>query len=182
MTGSSNSQIVFSKAEEKDIDRIEEIYRNTVRKEAESVSYTGWVEGVYPTRTTAYAALQRGDLYVGKDNGTIVGTAVFNKIQLDCYRDAGWDHDCSDDTVMVMHTLAIDPAFRGAGYGSAFVRFYESISAENGCHELRIDTQERNLPARAMYKKLGFREVCTVPCVFNGIPDVRLVLLEKYIT
>ena len=32
-----------------------------------------------------------------------------------------------------------------------------------------------------MYKKLGYREIAVVPTVFNGIPDVNLVLLEKYL-
>ena len=32
-----------------------------------------------------------------------------------------------------------------------------------------------------MYNKLGYKEVDIVPTVFNGIPDVNLVLLEKYL-
>jgi len=30
-----------------------------------------------------------------------------------------------------------------------------------------------------LYKRLGYREAGIVPCVFNGIPDVMLVCLEK---
>lgn len=30
-----------------------------------------------------------------------------------------------------------------------------------------------------MYKKLGYKEISIVPTVFNGIPDVMLVILEK---
>ena len=32
-----------------------------------------------------------------------------------------------------------------------------------------------------MYRRHGYREVGIVPTVFNGIPDVQLVLLEKQI-
>ena len=32
-----------------------------------------------------------------------------------------------------------------------------------------------------MYKKLGYKEIGIVPTVFNGIPDVMLVMLEKSI-
>ena len=35
--------------------------------------------------------------------------------------------------------------------------------------------------ARAMYQKLGYEERGIVPCVFNGIPGVQLVCLEKYL-
>ena len=42
-----------------------------------------------------------------------------------------------------------------------------------------MDTNAINTAARALYKKLGYREACVVPCAFNGIPDVQLVCLDK---
>ena len=42
-----------------------------------------------------------------------------------------------------------------------------------------MDTNAVNTAARTLYKKLGYTEVGIVPCVFNGIPDVKLVCLEK---
>ena len=44
---------------------------------------------------------------------------------------------------------------------------------------LRMDTNEKNAAARSLYRKLGCREAGAVPCVFNGIPNVNLILLEK---
>lgn len=67
------------------------------------------------------------------------------------------------------------------GYGKAFISFYEAYARERGCGELRIDTNAINQRARAMYQKLGYEERGIVPCVFNGIPDVQLVCLEKYL-
>lgn len=80
---------------------------------------------------------------------------------------------------MVLHTLVIDPMLTGKGYGKSFVDFYETYAISQGCHYLRMDTQAKNKNARAMYKKLGYKEIDIVPCVFNGIKDVQLVLLEK---
>lgn len=80
---------------------------------------------------------------------------------------------------MVLHTLVISPCRAGKGYGKAFVAFYENYARENGCHYLRIDTNARNSNARAMYTRLGYTEIGIVPTVFNGIPDMQLVLLEK---
>ena len=37
----------------------------------------------------------------------------------------------------------------------------------------------KNARARAMYKKLGYKEIGVIPTVFNGIEGVNLVLLEK---
>ena len=33
--------------------------------------------------------------------------------------------------------------------------------------------------ARKMYPSLGYREAGIVPSIFNGIPDVQLVLFKK---
>ena len=50
---------------------------------------------------------------------------------------------------------------------------------ENGCRFLRMDTNVKNVHARKIYAKLGYREAGVVPCIFNGIEGVQLVLLEK---
>ena len=80
---------------------------------------------------------------------------------------------------MVLHTLVIYPAVKGRGLGTAFVTFYEQYALEHGCRYLRMDTNERNAGARSLYKRLGYREIDILPCEFNGIPGVNLVLLEK---
>ena len=42
-----------------------------------------------------------------------------------------------------------------------------------------MDTNERNARARTMYRALGYEEIGIAPTVFNSIPGVNLVLLEK---
>ena len=54
----------------------------------------------------------------------------------------------ADEQVMGPHTLVIDPAAKGSGYGRAFVEFYEKYAVQNNCNYLRIDTNERNAAAR----------------------------------
>ena len=63
--------------------------------------------------------------------------------------------------------------------GSGFVAFYEQYARENGCVCLRMDTNEINAPARALYRRLGYREAGVVPCDFQGLGQIRLVCLEK---
>ena len=95
------------------------------------------------------------------------------------YAGAGWKYDAPDDEVMVLHTLVVDPGFQGRGYAGCFIAFYEKFALENGCRYLRMDTNQTNSAARRLYASLGFSEPDIVSCVFNGIPDVKLVLLEK---
>ena len=171
--------MTFRKATETDIAHIAKIYSD-IHTEEESGNLTvGWTRDVYPTRQTAQDALQRDDLFVGEEQGKIFGAAIINRTQVDAYKDAPWAYPAENHQITVLHTLVISPEHSGNGYGKAFVRFYEEYALANNAPYLRMDTNARNVRARAMYKKLGYREIGIVPCVFNGIEGVELVLLEK---
>ena len=171
--------MIIRKAEKHDIDDVTEIYDNIHACEDAGKLVTGWITGVYPVRSTAEAALKRGDLFVCEDNGAVLAAAVINQAQVDVYADGKWQYEAPDDKVCVLHTLVVEPSVSGRGIGSEFVKFYEEYAEKLSCTELRMDTNARNTAARCLYKKLGYTEVGTVPCVFNGIPNVMLVLLEK---
>lgn len=170
---------MFRKAAEADIDRIAEIYSEIHTEEEAGRTSTGWQRAVYPTRKTAEAAVALGDMFVEEDNGVLVACGRINREQVDVYARVPWEHPAEDSQVMVLHTLVVSPQAKGRGYGTKFVAFYERYALENGCPVLRIDTNERNTAARTLYRKLGFREAAVIPCVFNGIPGVGLVCLEK---
>ncbi|MBQ9009045.1 MAG: GNAT family N-acetyltransferase [Clostridia bacterium] len=171
--------MIIEKAGAGDIERIGAIYEAIHDEEAAGRSSIGWIRGIYPTADTARAALARGDLYVGRAEGSVVAAAIINRIQPDGYEAGNWAVEATADEVLVLHTLVVDPAKSGQGLGRAFVDFYEQMARENGDRALRMDTNARNARARTLYAYLGYREVGTVPTEFNGIPDVRLVLLEK---
>ena len=172
---------MIRKAEIRDLGAVDSLYREIHDAEAAGLITTGWIREIYPIRATAEAALARGDLFVAEDDGQILGSGIINQLQVDVYEGAPWKHQVPDDRVCVLHTLVISPAAWGKGYGRMFIRFYEDYALQHGCTELRIDTNERNLAARAMYGKYGYREIGIVPTTFNGIPGVGLVLLEKQI-
>ncbi len=169
------------KAAARDIDAVSAIFEDIHTEEECGRTSIGWIRGVYPTRATAAAAVERGDLFVLEDGGSILGAAVINQIQVDCYAGAKWRYAAADEEVMVLHTLVISPKAARKGYGKAFVAYYEKYAREKGCSYLRMDTNARNAGARTLYQKLGYAEVDIVPCEFNGIPCVQLVLLEKYL-
>lgn len=172
--------MAFRKATREDIAAISNIYAATHEAEESGKLTIGWIRDVYPTAETAKAALRRGDLFVGTDDGVIFGTAIINQRQLAEYENSRWEYAAPEREIMVLHTLVIHPALAGKGYGKRFVAFYEAYAASQGCRCLRMDTQVINKDARAMYKKLGYKEVDIVPCqFFNGIHEIQLVMLEK---
>ena len=171
----------FRKATPSDIPAIAAIYDDIHTAEENGETTIGWNRAIYPTADTARAALMRGDLFVQEDENAIVGAAIINQTQVDVYEGAPWRHAAANEQVMVLHTLVISPKAARKGYGSAFVGFYEDYARAQHCPFLRMDTNARNLRARALYKKLGYEEIAIVPCQFNGIDGVQLVLLEKMI-
>ena len=169
----------FRKATASDLDRIEEIYSQIHDEEEAGRATIGWIRAIYPTRATAETAIRKGTMYVEESNGRIVAAAKIDQEQVPEYADAAWTTDASADQVLVLHALVVSPADAGRGCATAFVRFYENYAREHNCPYLRMDTNERNAAARALYQKLGYQEIGIVSCVFNGIPGVRLVCLEK---
>ena len=162
-----------------DISAVASIYDAIHTAEEAGQAVIGWVRGVYPTENTAQAALDRGDLFVMESEGKVAGSAIINQSQCDGYETACWQYPADEREIMVLHTLTILPDTAGQGLGRAFVAFYEQYARERGCRYLRMDTNERNTRARAMYAKLGYSEIGVIDTVFNGIKGVNLVLLEK---
>lgn len=168
-------------ATDKDVAQIASIYDLVLRNEEQGLSSIGWQRGVYPTEDTARQGVSRGDLFVYEDNDTqkVVAAAIINHIQVPAYAEASWSMKADGDEVLVLHTLVVNPQEAGKGIGTAFVAFYEQLAKERGCKTLRMDTQAKNTSARTLYKKLGYKEIGIVPCDFNGIEGIQLVLLEK---
>lgn len=166
-------------ATEKDIKAIAEIYEDIHTEEEAGRLSIGWERGIYPTEQTAADSVAKGDMFVCERDGRIVAAAKINKEQVDVYADGNWEFTAPDEEVCVLHTLVVSPKEMTRGTGKEFVKFYEEYALENGCPYLRMDTNERNKRARRFYKKVGYKEIGIVPCVFNGIAGVNLVLLEK---
>lgn len=165
-----------------DIPRIAAIYDHILTEEESGRAVIGWIRNVYPTEQTALDSFREGTLFVLEQDGIVAAAAKIDQNQVSEYVNAPWKYpDAPPEQVMVLHTLVVDPAFAGTGCGTKFVRFYESYAQEKGCPYVRMDTNAKNTAARRLYARLGYWEAGIVPCDFNGIPDVQLVCLEKFL-
>ena len=168
------------KGTREDVPEIVEIYGRILTNEELGQASVGWIRGVYPTEDTALEALEAGELFVMEEEGALVAAARINRVQVPEYSQISWTQpDAPAERIMVLHTLVVDPRYKGRGYGAAFVDFYERYALEHGCPYIRMKTNAKNAAARRLYSRLGYWEAGIVPCVFNGIPDVQLVCLEK---
>ena len=170
---------MIRKATLDDLDAISAIYDAIHDREEAGLAVIGWDRAIYPTRASGEAAILAGEMYVLEEEGRVLAAAKINQKQEESYAQGTWTHDAAANEVLVLHTLVVHPEAAGRGIGKRFVAFYEECAARMACPYLRMDTNARNAAARALYKKLGYIEVSIVPCVFNGIAGVNLVLLEK---
>ena len=172
---------MIRRAEYADIPAISAIYDAIHSAEEAGRMSIGWVRGVYPTAETAREAVEAGDMFVLEEGGCIVASGRINRRQMPAYSGVDWRYPARDEQVMVLHTLTVDPGFSGRGCAREFLRFYEEYALQNSCPALRIDTNARNSVARAMYARHGYVESGIVPCEFNGIANVPLVCMEKWL-
>ncbi|MBR6809007.1 MAG: hypothetical protein IKM64_01895 [Clostridia bacterium] len=71
--------MLFRKAGTEDVAAIVRIFEETYTCEERGETSIGWVRGVYPTEKTAQDAIQRDDLFVLEEKGSILGCAIINQ-------------------------------------------------------------------------------------------------------
>ena len=162
-----------------DLDGIETIYDAILTHEEAGPVYTNWQRGKYPTRSHAQQALDAGTLYVGEDNGFLWGVVNLNGIQLPEYDDIPWGISAEREQVGVIHTMSIHPAASGQGRARQMVTFCEEEARRLGKTVIRLDTWEGNVPANAMYPKLGYTFAGATEFFFQGFIHEILNCYEK---
>lgn len=173
-------QYTIRKAMQADVPAVAGIYDRILLKEEAGQVTIGWLRGVYPTEQTARAALAADDLFVME--ATVLSAR--RRASIRCrYRNTetptGAMRTCRKTRLWCCTRWWSTPCALGGGFGTAFVSFYEQYAKAHACRYLRMDTNVINKAARRFYAKLGFYESGVIGCVFNGIPDVKLVCLEK---
>jgi ribosomal protein S18 acetylase RimI-like enzyme len=58
--------------------------------------------------------------------------------------------------VINLHDFAVDPGWRGRGIGRMLMDAVEAEARQIGCCKLTLEVLEGNLPALALYRKVGF--------------------------
>lgn len=121
--------------------------------------YPNWQKGKYPVLADAQRTLEDKTLYVLKSHGEILGAMVINHCQHPEYRKISWTIQVPDERVMTIHTLVVHPDYRECGLGEKLVRFGIDFSKDSGAKTIRLDTHYKNVPARRLYEKCGFKSL-----------------------
>jgi ribosomal-protein-alanine N-acetyltransferase len=67
--------------------------------------------------------------------------------------------------------LAVDADCRRAGVATALLAWLERCALTAGIGTVYLEARSRNLGAREFYRRLGYREIATVPGYYQGVED-----------
>jgi ribosomal protein S18 acetylase RimI-like enzyme len=128
----------------------------------------------YPNEAVFERDIAFGQLWVADVNGDLAGVAALTADQEQEYAQADWDMSAK---AMVVHRLAVDPAFRGAGVASALMQRAEELAIERKFDVVRVDTNTENAATQRLFPKLGYRFAGEIGLGMR--PGLRFLCYEK---
>jgi ribosomal protein S18 acetylase RimI-like enzyme len=132
-----------------------------------------WDES-YPTDVVFQRDIDLNQLWIAEVGGSIAGVAAVTTDQEPDYTQVGWD---INEPAIVVHRLAVDPAFRGQGAAGALMQKAEEVAVERDIVALRVDTNTENEATQRLFPKLGYRLAGEITLEFR--PGLRFLCYEK---
>jgi len=128
----------------------------------------------YPNEAVFQRDINLAQLWVAEAETSIAGLAAVTMDQEPDYAQVGCD---INESAIVVHRLAVDPAFRGAGIATELMRKAEEIATERGITVLRIDTNTHNQATQRLFPKLGYLLAGEISLQIR--PGLRFFCYEK---
>ena len=144
------------KCMETDMDRTGEFYDRVIEWLNSHINYPRWVYKVYPSAESVREMAETGSQYICEAEGKIVGAFALNAEPQGNYGRGRWKRELPEGSYLVLHAMAVDPAFHRQGLGSEIIRFCVCRAKEEGYRALRADIVPDNLPSRHLFEANGF--------------------------
>jgi len=128
----------------------------------------------YPNPEVFLRDIEQQQLWIADVDGTLAGLAAITTDQDPAYAHVGWD---LTEPSIVVHRLAVDPAFRGMGIANALMAQAETVARSAGLTILRVDTNTKNEATQRLFPKLGYRLDGEISLPFR--PGLRFLCYEK---
>ncbi|WML37479.1 GNAT family N-acetyltransferase [Clostridium sp. OS1-26] len=137
-----------------DIKNVMEIIKETI-VEMHSYGNYQWDEN-YPQEKDFLNDIQKGDLFVTEREGELVGFVCINKVEPVEYNGLNWS---LNDDAMVVHRMAVNPAYRKNGVGTELMKFADELALKNNIKYLKTDTYSLNSKMNRLFQKCGYKLV-----------------------
>jgi ribosomal protein S18 acetylase RimI-like enzyme len=131
----------------------------------------------YPNAEVFGQDIERGQLWVAEVDGRIAGVVAITGDPEPDYIQADWDHS---EPALVVHRLAVDPEFRGAGVARALMQRAEQVAQTQDVFAIRVDTNIENQATQQLFPRLGYRFAGEISLRMR--PGLRFLCYEKRLT
>ena len=131
-------------------------------------------DDTYPNATVFERDIDKAQLWVVEIDEQIAGVAAITTDQAPEYARVGWD---VAELAIVVHRIAVDPAFRGRGVAAALMMQAEEVARSRGISILRVDTNTQNEATQKLFPKLGY--TLSGETEFGFRPGLRFLCYEK---
>jgi GNAT superfamily N-acetyltransferase len=132
------------------------------------------IDGEGPTRWATRFDVSRWGLLAARDGAVRVGGAVV------AFDTAGVDLLGGRTDVAVLWDLRVRPEARASGMGSRLFRAAETWARAHGCHTLKVETQNINVPACRFYQRMGCSLGVIDRFAYDSLPDeVQLMWFKE---
>lgn len=114
-------------------------------------------------------SILKEELYVYKVDERIISSVVVNNDFGKRYTDANWIVDAKPNEIVVIHTFAVNPSYRGRGISKEIFNIIKKQSLKNHKKTIRVDVINGNNGAEIVFKHLGFKHVDTVEEFYDAV-------------
>ena len=112
-----------------------------------------WNEN-YPTPVHVANDLEADNLYIATENGAVAGVISIDDRQSPEYKAIDWQF--TTGRIMVVHRLAVSPAFQKRGLGRKLMDFALEHAITNDYSAIRLDAYSLNDRTIKFYKNRGY--------------------------
>jgi len=148
--------MIIHQATQADFKAVVAFYEDVIARTPGIAQYAQWHKDKHPTTEGLRSFIESKNLYVYKEDESIVGAFVLTMYQTKEYRGVDWRLQVADDEAAVIQTLATSPDRQGAGIGAKMVHEAARLARDHGMKVLRLDATATNTPVHKLYERLGF--------------------------
>lgn len=168
---------MMRKAVMEDIKDIMGIIKETII-EMQSYNNNQW-DTSYPQEKDFRSDIQKGNLFVLVREDKLAGFVCINKLEPVEYNGLNWS---SNNDSMVVHRMAVKPAYRRNGIGTELMKFTEELVLKNNIKYIKTDTYSSNLKMKNLFQKSGYKFVEEISFLSKSEPFYcyEKILKDRY--
>jgi len=112
----------------------------------------------YPAEADYLRDIERDELFVFEENGTVLGVCSISKRGHKEYHEINWS---TNDPTWTLKRMAVDPNQHGRGIADQLIQFAQKLAKQAGVYHLNTDTYSENQHAKRLFQRHGFQLVET---------------------